>query len=122
MERSVKILIVEDEVFIAKCMEIELKLAGYEICDSVRTGEEAIVAADRDKPDIALMDINLAGEMDGIQAAREIQKALGISIFFVTGYSDAETMERANQVGHIGYLQKPLRVSDVREIIESVFK
>ena len=87
MNKKVKILLVEDEAIVAQYLSLELELEGYEVCGYVATGEEAIQKALEEKPDLILMDINILGDIDGIQAAEEILKHRYIPIIFMTGYS-----------------------------------
>ena len=72
MKRPLNILIVEDEAIIALGIQMELEMAGYGSCQVVATGEDAIACVAQDPPDLILMDNRLAGDMDGIQAARAI--------------------------------------------------
>lgn len=120
MKSRKRILLVEDEMFIAICLEMELKDAGYDVCRRVATGEEAVTAAAAQPPDVILMDIRLAGEMDGIEAARQIQTHRDIPIIFMTGYSDAAIEGRAKQLAPLHYFLKPIEVSMLQPWIDSV--
>ncbi len=122
MTQPIRILIVEDEVIIAMGIEMELKQAGYEVCQRgpVATGEEAIIIAQHESPDIILMDIGLAGEIDGIEAAQEIQACTAIPIIFMSGYSDKDVEERAKALNPLGYYIKPVRIHDLKPLLESV--
>ncbi|MDP8200664.1 MAG: response regulator [Candidatus Tenebribacter burtonii] len=122
MKKKVKILIAENEVIIAQCLKMELELKGYEVCNFVATGEEAIIEAKEENPDIILMDINLLGFIDGIDAAKEITKSKKIPIIFMTGYNDIAFFERAQKVNPVAYLEKPVEIYDIEPIIESIFK
>ena len=95
MDAVKKIEIVEDEAMTAMLLARNLRLVGYSTCGPVSTGEAAIQLAGEERPDVVLMDIRLAGAMDGIQAAADIKQRWGIPVIFMTGYSDADTMERA---------------------------
>ncbi|MBD3305915.1 response regulator, partial [candidate division KSB3 bacterium] len=88
MNRPFRILLVEDEVMIAMGLELELKRAGYPECQRVVSGEEALVRVAQEPPDLILMDIRLAGKLDGIETARQIQAQTDIPIIFMTGYPD----------------------------------
>ncbi|MGD0283843.1 MAG: response regulator, partial [Dissulfurispiraceae bacterium] len=85
-----KILIVEDEVLSALNLQDILKTMGYETAQITTTGEEALVLAGKDNPEVVLMDINLGAGMDGIQAAEKILLEFGIPVIFMTGYYDEE--------------------------------
>ncbi|HNY12905.1 MAG TPA: response regulator, partial [Candidatus Wallbacteria bacterium] len=75
MDKTISVLIVEDEAFSALYLEDALSIAGYTICDTVATGEGAVAIAENKTPDIILMDIRLAGEIDGIEAASRIRQS-----------------------------------------------
>ena len=74
MKQKINILLVEDEAIIAKYLSCELELEGYNVCACVPTGEEAIEKSIELNPDLILMDINLLGEMNGIEATEKIFK------------------------------------------------
>ena len=122
MKKKVKILIAENEVIIAQCLKMELESKGYEVCNFVATGEEAIVEAKEENPDIILMDINLSGLIDGIDAAGEITKSQKIPIIFMTGYNEIAIFDRAQKINPVAYLEKPVEIYDVEPVIESIFK
>jgi CheY-like chemotaxis protein len=119
--KKIKILIAEDEVIIAQCLKMELESHGYEVCSFVATGEEAIVEAHEKKPDIILMDINLSGKMDGIDAAREIIVHMDISLIFMTGYTESNLFNRAKKVNPVAYLEKPVGIDTLKPVIDSIF-
>ena len=117
-----KILIAEDEIIVAQWMKIELEDIGYEVLDYVTTGEKTIESALENKPDIILLDVNLLGEIDGIDAAEKITEALNIPIIFMTGYNESSIFERAQKINPVAYLEKPIEIYDVKPVIDSVFK
>jgi PAS domain S-box-containing protein len=104
---TAKLLIVEDEKLVAMALGERLIDLGYEIADTVATGEDAVRRAEDLRPDLVLMDIRLAGAMDGIEAARQIRERLGLPVIFLTAYGDSQTLERAKQVEPFGYILKP---------------
>lgn len=108
-----KILIVEDEVIAAMALRRAFVRRGYEVCPLVSSGAEAIVKADLERPDVVLMDIQLQGEVDGIAAGKEIAGRLGIPVAYMTGFPDAEMMEKASAVNPLGYFVKPIDLEDV---------
>ena len=85
-------MIVEDERVVAKSLEEELQALHYLVCATEMTGEAAVAAAERTHPDVVLMDIRLAGPMDGTQAASLIWQRLQIPVVYLTAYADAETL------------------------------
>ena len=119
---SCNILVVEDEALNAMYLKMILTRAGYTIQNIVATGEDAVSKAVSGKPDIVLMDIRLAGEMDGIEAAQIIKGKSSVPIIFMTGYPDREHMERAKRVSPAGYFIKPITSGDLVSAINSVLK
>ncbi|HET8686153.1 MAG TPA: response regulator, partial [Methanosarcina sp.] len=93
--KKAKILVVEDQNIVALNIRNKLKNLGYTVPGTASTGEEAIRKAELTNADLVLMDIMLKGEMDGIEAAREIKNRLGIPVLYLTAYTDDETLERA---------------------------
>ena len=96
------ILIVEDEKIIALDLQRRLERFGYSVVGMASDGAEAIALAKERSPDIILMDIMLAGGMDGIEAAKHIRAQLGIPVIFLTAYTDEKTLERAKEVEPFG--------------------
>ena len=80
---------------------------GYEVTYVAVMGDEAITMAERDKPDLVLMDIKLKGDMDGVEAAGHIQKHIGIPVVFLTAHGDIDTFEKAKNIEPFGYVLKP---------------
>lgn len=121
MESTVlRFLVVEDEVITAMCLEMELKRAGYTVCQRVVSGEEAVASAVQHRPDVVLMDIRLAGKLDGIEAAQEIQTATGIPVIFMTGYPDDAVIARANQLNPLGFFIKPVKIHNIQAVLETL--
>ncbi len=115
---SERILIVEDESLIALNLEIILRKLGFIVTSMVTTGEDAIIHAQKEMPDLVLMDINLEAEMDGVEAAKWIYSKFKIPIVFVTAFSDSKLIERAKEAGSFGYLLKPFNKEELYAMIE----
>ena len=115
-----KVLIVEDEAITAMSLRVSLERSGYEICELVSTGERAVVVAETESPDVVIMDINLAGRMDGLEAARIICSRRKTPIVFLTGYTDDEVVENIRAVEGSVCIVKPADSEDVRRAIEMV--
>jgi len=116
--KKASILVVEDEAIVRADMEDYLKSFGYRIAGSVATGEEARRMARKLSPDLVLMDIMLAGKIDGIQAGKQIQSKLGIPVVFVTAHADEHTLERAKLNAPFGYILKPFNDRELRTAVE----
>jgi len=113
-----KIMIVEDEGLIAADLDQQLTAMGYDVFAIAYSGEEAVEKARESYPDLILMDIVLAGKMDGIQAAEKIEKIADIPIVYLTAYSDEKTLGRAKISGHSGYVLKPVNKQQLLVTIE----
>jgi DNA-binding NarL/FixJ family response regulator len=90
-------MIVEDETMIALSLEADMQALGFDTCDLAANGQEAFLCAMEDQPDVVLMDVNLEGGREGIEAARWLREVCETPIVFVTGYTDASTVERIHQ-------------------------
>lgn len=121
MEKNIKILIVEDESLVARWLHMELSAKGFDVCGLVATGEEAIEIAKQEKPCIILMDINLAGNIDGIDAARSIIDGYDVGIIFMTAYSEKKMMDRIESTQSIGFISKPVEIKYILDIIEDSY-
>jgi PAS domain S-box-containing protein len=113
-----RILITEDERIVAEDLRFTLEQLGYEVVGSVATGEEAVALADQLKPDIILMDIFLAGTMDGIAAAETIRASADIPVVFLTAFADPQIMEKAKITQPYGYILKPYQERELHTVIE----
>lgn len=117
-EQLGRILVVEDERIVALDLVTTLGDLGYAVIGSVATGEAAIAAAQQTAADVVLMDIRLAGSIDGIQAAQQIRSHCDIPIIFLTAHADADTLRRAKDAEPFGYLIKPFKSAELRCAIE----
>lgn len=117
--KKAKVLVVEDEKIIAKDIEATLKRIGHESAGSVAKGEDAINFAEKEKPDLILMDITLKGEMDGIEAAKIINDKFRIPIVYITAHQDEDTIEKTKGTNPYGYITKPLDDRDLSTAINS---
>ncbi|MEG4032670.1 ATP-binding protein [Microcoleus sp. S36b_A4] len=117
-EKPIKILIVEDELLIAKNLSPKLEKLGYQIADIVSSGADAIQRAHELRPDLILMDIVIKGDIDGIETAEIINQELDIPIIYTTAYADDETLQRAENTGSYGYLLKPFKEREMHATIK----
>lgn len=115
-----KILIVEDQRIVAKDLEVRLIKMGYEVVDSVITGEAAIKSARLYLPDLILMDILIEGDIDGIETAHRILAENPIPIIYLTAQADNQTFKRATESGPYGYILKPFQQREIEVTIETV--
>jgi CheY-like chemotaxis protein len=115
---SPRILIVEDESVIATNLQRSLTQMAYDVIDWVPTGEAAIELAERERPDLILMDIRLAGALSGIDTARWIWEKLQIPIVYCTAHADLETLSLVQTTESYGYIVKPFQSGAVRAAIQ----
>jgi DNA-binding response OmpR family regulator len=112
------ILIVEDEGLIALEMMEFLAREGYRVLEPVPTGEEAVDrCGDYPRPGLILMDVHLAGKIDGIEATRRIRERYPIPVIILTACDDGITGTRMRDLAPEGYLVKP---ASCREIIAAI--
>lgn len=103
----VRILIVEDEKLVADDLQETLQGLGYEVPAAVASGEEALAKVTETLPDLVLMDIRLAGSLDGVQTSDLIQSQFQIPIVYLTANADRATLERVKASQPFGYILKP---------------
>jgi PAS domain S-box-containing protein len=116
------ILIVEDEAISALYLKNLLTRLKYQVLDIVASGENAVIRAGDKKPDLVLMDIRLAGEMDGIQAADIIHSNYDVPVVFLTAHLDEDSMRRAMATDPAGYVPKPTSERELCGTIEMALK
>ncbi len=115
---NLSILIVEDEAIVAEDLAGKIRLMGYDVAGKTATGEEAVELARRPGTALVLMDIHLAGAMDGIEAAQQIHRERNIPVLFLTAHIDRGMVERALQAEAFGYILKPFDERDLHVQIE----
>lgn len=114
-----RVLIVEDELLIAINLEQYLEDWGYQVCAFARDADEAYEKAGSLHPDILLMDVRLANNSSGIDAARRIMEAFHIPSVFVTGNLDRETVAKINPLNPLGLVPKPIDQWMLRSALET---
>ena len=113
-----KILIVDDEVIIARMLELMLTDMGYSIAAQAHSGEEALEKAAETLPDLALMDINLPGKLDGIETAAHLQRVHDVPIVYLSAHCSDTILERAKITAPFGYVMKPIKEKELYAAIE----
>lgn len=113
-----RILVVEDDEIIANLIAVMLEKKGYNIIGKIASGEESIIKAAELEPDLILMDISLAGVMDGVTAARFIFQLFQYPIVFLTALCDDQLLERAKSAQPLGYILKPFTDRDLTSNVE----
>jgi len=111
------VLVVEDEVLVGLELKEDLERLGYDVPDVVSSGERVVEAVAAHQPDLVLMDVRLAGGVDGIEAAYQAKAEFEVPVIYLTAYSDAETLRRAALTEPAAFLLKPV---DERELEANV--
>ncbi|WP_339627637.1 response regulator [uncultured Maribacter sp.] len=119
-KEKVSILIVEDDMIIAANLSIQLTSLGYEVTGILPRGEEAIMHVRENRPHILLMDINLKGELSGIETAKAIKKNNNISIIYLTANSDDATFNKAKETHPKAFITKPFNKLSLQRTIALV--
>lgn len=117
-----RILVVEDEPLIALYLEDALDALGYVCCGIAGTAEEAVAAAEAQRPMLALVDIGLRGSRDGIALACELRERFRMGVIFLSGSTDPETRQRAAVAQPRGFLAKPCVEDDLAEALRAALK
>ncbi|MBN2486678.1 MAG: response regulator [Bacteroidales bacterium] len=117
----IKILVIEDELLIAEDIKLQLEELGYRVTGTASSFNEAQELAVAETPDLALVDIMISGNKDGIETAGYLKKHFEIPIIFLTSLADKATVDRAKQVNPDGYLVKPFNTNDLYTTIEIAF-
>lgn len=115
---SANILIVEDELILAQALRVQLERFGYQVVGQAASAEEAVELASSLRPDLVLMDIQLSGEGNGIEAGTEIRTRFDIPIVFLTAFSDRATIEQVKRAEPFGYLAKPVKGETLQTTVE----
>lgn len=113
MQQKLKILIVEDEVLIAKHIEDTLESSDFATIGIAHDSETALDIINNRDPDFLILDINIDGQKDGIEIAEIVKEKYNIPFIFLTALSDVNTLERAKKTNPCGYIVKPFKSRDL---------
>jgi two-component system, response regulator PdtaR len=116
------ILVVEDDFLVGMELEAGLGEAGHRVVGVAATAEEAVALAAEHRPALVVMDIRLAGERDGVDAALEIHGSLGIRSLFASAHVDARVRARAEAAQPLGWVAKPYRVETIVKAVEDALR
>ncbi len=115
--KGLKVLIAEDEYLILMGLKSNLENLGCKVVGEATNGKELVKLALEKKPELIIADINLP-VMDGLEALRRISQKVFIPTLIVSGYDDEELIDKAKNLGVLGYLIKPIDESDLKAAIE----
>lgn len=118
---SLNIFIVEDDISLALDLQMMVEEMGYQVIGRSDNSEEALKIIEEKTPDLILMDIDIRGDLTGIEIAEKIRHA-DIPVLFITSFNDQEHFEKANETNHIGYMIKPVNKFTLRAAIETAFR
>src|SRR5262245_50237306 len=116
--RKAKIMVVEDEGVVAADIQDCLKGLGYGVSRVANSADAAVQQASEDRPDLVLMDIQLNGPADGIEAANRIREQFDVPVVFLTAHADEATLQRAKVTAPFGYILKPYDERELHTTIE----
>ena len=119
MTKPQNILIVEDEPIVQLHLQRIISDAGHRVSGTASTAQQALEAAEREVPELVLMDIRLPGSVDGVDLARTLCDRHDCGVVFATAYADPGTVERTEDIGAAGYIVKPFTDTDVRAAIRT---
>jgi two-component system response regulator LytT len=117
-DQSPRILIVEDEPFIAENLQEMLGIFGYENTEIANSANQAIKAIKTSRPELVLLDVKIKGDQDGIELGGIIHDQYKVPFVYITSYSDKETVNRAKHTQPLGFIVKPFTKDDVYAAIE----
>ena len=117
-----RVMVVEDERIVALNLQRRLTKLGYEISSVVTSGSEALRHINQDRPDIVLMDVNIEGDIDGIETASRIPEEYNLPVVYLTAYSEEATLQRARTTQPYGFLLKPISERELHATIQMVLE
>jgi CheY-like chemotaxis protein len=109
LTNALRILVVDDELLIADYVISVLEDAGHTVVGLAMTAEEALVLLRQTSVDVAVLDVTLKGDVDGVELARTIRRDHGLPHLFISGSGDPQTRQRADATSPLAFLQKPFR-------------
>lgn len=118
---KIKVLVVEDSALIAEDIAFKLGKHHFEVAAIFDKGEAALEYLKKHEPDLVLLDIKLAGALDGISTGYIIQNTYSVPIIYLSDLADAETLQRAKQTRPSNYITKPFNEADLVRAIDLAF-
>lgn len=115
---GIKVMLVEDDWIIAKEISYSLQDLGFEVAGIFESGEESLKQVKQLQPDVVLMDIDLSGEINGIETAHRLKQLSSVPCIFLTALADHQTIEKAKLAEPYAYLVKPVKPESLYSTIE----
>ena len=117
MNKECGILIIEDEVLSAMSLQQDLKRSGYGNCSYVTSGEKALENMTKNKSDLVITDVTLAGTLTGIETAGKLIEKYKIPVIIYSGYDYSDMAEKIESLEGAHFLKKPLRKTEILSLI-----
>jgi CheY-like chemotaxis protein len=115
-----EIVLVEDRSLVGRDIKNKLEGFGYTVTDFVDSGEKTLEAVRSNHPDLILMDVNIKGEMDGVETVNKIFETHDVSVIYMTAYSEERIIDRMKQTEAEGYLLKPIQERDLETMLQVI--
>ncbi len=119
-DRPKRVLLAEDEVFVAMSLAMDLRDAGFAVGETTASGENAVAYLRENTVDAVIMDIGLAGSIDGVEAAKQIRTFSAVPIIFLTGYANRKDEPAIAEIQPLGFLVKPVSFSWLKSLLETI--
>ena len=117
-----KIAVVEDEGIVAMDISKCLTSLGYDVTFISDSGEKVLELVKESLPDLILMDVELKGQLNGLDTARLLREKYSIHIVFLTAFEDETTLNRIGELSPDGYLVKPFEDDQLENTLKRVLK
>lgn len=114
------VLIVDDEPLVALHLADVAEDAEWAVLGPASSGAEAIALAMQTRPDLALIDVNIAGDQDGVTVAETLSSQLGVKVVLISGYPDLASEERVRALEPLAVLSKPCAPSEIENLLHAV--
>lgn len=118
MDKSKKIMVVEEHLIISQDIEMTIEELGYKAINCSTSGEQTLTNIEKEKPDLILIDVFLQGDELGFELAKKIQKFYHIPIIYITTYSNLDVISKIKETNPYGYLIKPIKDSELKIAVE----
>lgn len=118
---NIRVLVVEDSALIAEDIALKLRRHQFDVIEVFDRGEDALEYLKKNEADLVLLDIKLAGALDGISTGYIIHNTHGLPIVYLSDLSDRETLQRAKQTRPSNYLTKPFNEADLVRAVDLAF-
>ncbi len=115
-----KILVVDDDRLVLATLSHGLEQAGYEVIDA-DNGDDAILLARQQRPELALLDIRMQGKT-GFDVAAYLKEYCQIPFMFLSAFSDRDTVAQVAELGAVAYMVKPLDVGQIVPTVDAAFE